>query len=231
MDSCTFLPQTPGSTIQYGNEEADTNEKERLLSFIFHHCSIQNHHPRHLTRQGHPFSKADVLNSLALKASIIIFSTPGILKLPSSCMMSCLWKLCCFCLSKADQETGAMGETSAGRRHLPRNPPPSRDTAFTPRASSELSAPKRSPSTKSSSSESNRAKPATKYLSSLLNDTTTPANLRVEFLKGFGIADHSGVGDELRDLSCATGAASHAVPSGLTSEDATRVRRIPATRR
>jgi len=133
-------------------------------------------------------------------------------------MMSCLWKQCCFRLSKADQETGAMGETSAGRRHLPRNPPPSRDTPFTPRASSEQSAPKRSPSTKSSSSESNRAKPATKYLSSLLNDTTAPANLRVDFLKGFGIADHSGVGDELRDLSRADGAASHAAPSGLTSE-------------
>lgn len=82
MDSCTFLPHTPGSTIHYGNEEADTNEKERLLSFSFHPCSIPNHHPRHLTRHGQPFSKADILSSLALKDRIIIFSPPGILKLP-----------------------------------------------------------------------------------------------------------------------------------------------------
>lgn len=122
-----------------------------------------------------------------------------------------------------------MGETFAGRRHLPRNPPPSRDTPFTPRASSELSAPKRSPSTKSSSSESNKAKPATKYLSSLLNDTTAPANLCLDFLKGFGIADHSGVGDELRDLSHADGAASHAAPSGLTSEGRSESERDTST--
>jgi hypothetical protein len=132
--------------------------------------------------------------------------------------MSCLRKLWCFRPSKVDQATAVVGETSPARQDGPRNPAPSRDTPIMRRRGSEPSAPQLSPSAKSASSESNWPTLATEYLSSSLNDITTPANLCTDFLKGFEIADHSVLGDELQDVSGTNGAGPHAGLSGLKSD-------------
>lgn len=143
-------------------------------------------------RESHGFS----LGGRSLLAELILCSFRNsttryhlfVLDILSASQMGCFRNLC---TAQREREAIATDETPAPRPTTPRHQALGKSDSTVQKAASQRSSPKLAISIESASSESTQPKTATKYLSSLLNNTNIPANLRADFSKDFGTGDPS----------------------------------------